>query len=65
MPGRGDDHAAAAIANHSKRPRIQLLHMLVVAGGDRSDGCVEILDDRAFQILRLKPFAAQRPVAAP
>ena len=50
---------------HRKRPRIQLAHLLVIAGGDRGDGGVEILDDGALQVLRLKSFTAQRPVAAP
>ena len=43
-----DDHAAAAIAQHRKRPRVQLAHLLVIAGAHRGNGGGEILDDRAL-----------------
>ena len=57
-PGRRNDHAAAAIAHHGERARIQFLHVRIIAGGDRSDGGVEIFDDRTLQVLRLEALAA-------
>ena len=62
---RRDRSSATAISHHRKRPRVQLSHMLVVAGCNRGDGSVKVLYERALEILRLKAFAAQRPVAAP
>ena len=65
MPGCCTDHGAAAVAHHRERSRIELANVLIVAGRNRGDRSIEIVDDWALQILRLKTFTAQRPVAAP
>ena len=48
VAGRRNDHAAGAVADHRQRLRIQLTHMFIVAGGDGSDGGIDIFDDRSL-----------------
>ena len=57
MTRRCADHRPAAVANDSKRPRIEASHVRIVAGGNCSDRRVEIVDGRALQVLRLETFA--------
>src|SRR6516164_6159920 len=52
------DHRARAIAHHRQGPWIQAAHMLVIAGCNRRDCCVEIIDNGTLQVLRLKSFAS-------
>src|SRR5262249_36974078 len=61
MTGRSANHGAAALTHDSKRPQIQLAYMLIVAGGNRGNRSVDILDSYALQILRLESFT--RPSA--
>src|SRR5262245_20531260 len=56
-PRRSADHGAGAVPDHRERLRIQALDALVVAGCDRSDGCIKIINDGALQILRLDAFS--------
>src|SRR5262245_22391537 len=61
MPRCCTDQGAAAVANHTKRPRVKAAHVRIVAGGNGSDCHLEIVDGRALQVLRLETFT--RPAA--
>ena len=61
MPWRRNDHAAAAVANNRKRPRIELAHVLIVAASNRIDRRSKIIDGGTFQVLRLEAFAGPAP----
>ena len=65
VPWCRDDHRSTAIADHGKRPLVQLFHACDIAGRDSSDSGVEIFDVGLFQILRLEASPLQRPVDAP
>ena len=48
----------AAIANDSERPRIKLLHMLIIASRNRIDRRGKVVNNGALQVLRLETFAS-------
>src|SRR5262249_11688767 len=58
IAGICDNHRATAVANNSKRLRIQAAHVGIIASHHCSNGGVEVLDRRPLQILRLKSLAA-------
>ena len=55
-PGAAQIIERDAVANHTKRPRIEAAHVRIVAGGNGSDCRLEIVDGRALQVLRLETF---------
>ena len=49
---------SAAVAHHGEWPRIQLLHVLVIAGRNCIDRRGKIVDNGALQVLRLETFSS-------